>query len=235
MLLHPCPYEDIPKQPWNPMLASVNPLNSAVSKSQPSQPNNPEARVYGSNTEVWKYVLLPAGHMVKMVQLPCVYNYPPWEIQQLTTNELATLWDVPLLLQEKSEELDKKSLLVQYLTSVLGKKLLLASDYLIILRIRGAWCSMPRIDLKVEVQDTLIQQVLSTSVPSPLPMMEDEVAGSILKAYGKKEYDAAPPVALWDSWLYRSWKADRDMMSPLAENWQHLLGIFWKFSLRWWK
>ena len=61
------------------------------------------------------------------------------------------------------------------------------------------------------------------------------MAGAILKADGQKEDDADPMVALWDSWLYRSWKSDRDMMHPLEENWQHLLGIFWKFSLWWWK
>ena len=42
----------------------------------------------------------------------------------------------------------------------------------------------------------MIEQVLSTSVPLPLPMMEDEVVGSILKAGVKKEDDAAPPFAL---------------------------------------
>ena len=35
MILHPCPYIKIPNQPWNHMLASVNPVNSAVPKSQP--------------------------------------------------------------------------------------------------------------------------------------------------------------------------------------------------------
>ena len=45
------------------------------------------------------------------------------------------------------------------------------------------------------------------------------MAGSILKADGKKEDDATPPVALWDSWFYRSWKADRAMVHMLAENW----------------
>ena len=64
--------------------------------------------------------------------------------------------------------------------------MLLASDYLIILKIRGGWFSMPRIDMKVEVQDTVIQQVFSTSVPSTLPMIDEEVAGAILKADGKK-------------------------------------------------
>ena len=51
--------------------------------------------------------------------------------------------------------------------------------------------------MKLKVQDTVIQQVLSTSVPLPLPMMEDEVVGAILKAGVQKEDDAAPPVALW--------------------------------------
>ena len=94
---------------------------------------------------------------------------------------------------------------------------------------------MPHIYPKVKVQDTVIQQVLSTSVSLPLPMMEDEVVGAILKADVQKEYDAAPPFALWDSWFYRNWKSDRAMIHPLAENWQHLLGIFRRFSLLWWK
>ena len=38
------------------------------------------------------------------------------------------------------------------------------------------------------------------------------MAGAILKDVGQKEDDAAPPVALWDSWLYISWKADRAMV-----------------------
>ena len=52
MLLHPCPYEDIPNQPWNPMLDSVKLVTSAVPKIQPTQPYNPEAQVYGSMDEV---------------------------------------------------------------------------------------------------------------------------------------------------------------------------------------
>ena len=78
---------------------------------------------------------------------------------------------------------------------------------------------MPRIGMKVEVQEAVIQQLLSTSVPLTLPMMEDEVDGSIIKADGQKEDDAAPPVALWDSWFYRSWKSDRAKLHLLAENW----------------
>ena len=88
------------------------------------------------------------------------------------------------------------------------------------------WFSMPHIYQKVEVRDNVIQQVLSTSVSLSLPTMEDEVDGSVLKAGVQKEYDAAPTVALWDSWFFRSWKADRPMVNPLAKNWQHFLGIF---------
>ena len=91
---------------------------------------------------------------------------------------------------------------------------------------------MTCIYLKVEVQDTVIEQVLTTSVTLPLPMMEDVVVGAILKSDVQKEDDAAPPIASWGSWLYRICKADRAMIQPLAENWQHLLGIFRKFSLR---
>ena len=91
MLLQPSPYAEIPKQPWNPMLATVNPVNSEVPKSQPAQPNNPEAQVYVSEAEVWPYGLLPAGNMGKRVRVLCVYNNPPWDILQLTINDLAKL------------------------------------------------------------------------------------------------------------------------------------------------
>ena len=74
-----------------------------------------------------------------------------------TINELATLWDVPLSLQEKLEEPDKIFFLVQSLSSVTGEMLLPASDYLISLRIWGGWFSMLRIYLKVEVQETFIK------------------------------------------------------------------------------
>ena len=58
-----------------------------------------------------------------------------------------------------------------------GKILLLASDYMISSWIQGGWCLLPLIDQKVGVQDAVIKQVLSASVPPKLPMMEDEVEG----------------------------------------------------------
>ena len=57
---------------------------------------------------------------------------------------------------------------------------------------------MPRIDQDVEVRDTAIQKVLSTSVTPPLTTMEDDAAGTIVKSDVQKEDDAAPQVALWD-------------------------------------
>ena len=132
------------------------------------------------------------------MRVPCVYNYPPWGIRQLTINNMDTLWDVPLLLQYKLEELDKKPLLVQFLSLVLGKTLLLDSYYLTSLRIQRGWCSMSCIDMKVKVQGTVIQQVLSNYVPLPSTITEDELVGAILKADVQKEDDEDPPVALWD-------------------------------------
>ena len=44
----------------------------------------------------------------------------------------------------------------------------------------------------------MIQQVLSTSVPQPLPMMEDDLEGAILKDNDQELDNATPPVSLWD-------------------------------------
>ena len=71
---------EISNQPWDHILDSVNPVTYAVPKSQPAQPDNTQALVYGSMAEVWPYGLLPAGHMRKRVRVPCVYNSPPWGI-----------------------------------------------------------------------------------------------------------------------------------------------------------
>ena len=58
---------------------------------------------------------------------------------------------------------------------------------------------MPCIYQEAEVRDTVIQQVLSTSVPPPFTIPEDDMSVAILKDGGQKEDDAAPPVALWYS------------------------------------
>ena len=65
--------------------------------------------MYGLKSEVWPYRLLPAINTSTKVRVSCVYNYPPWGICQPTINDMATLWDVSLLLQEKLEELDKNT------------------------------------------------------------------------------------------------------------------------------
>ena len=121
MLLHPDPYAEVPKKPWNPMLACANPVNSASKMDQPEQPEAPEPWFYGKKFEVWTYVLFTDEEMSAKVRVLCVYNSPPWGIHQPTINDLATLWDVPILLQEKLDELDHISLLAQFLSSVTGK------------------------------------------------------------------------------------------------------------------
>ena len=45
------------------MLASVNPVTSEITKSQPEQPDNPEAWVYGTKAELWPYGLFATGNM----------------------------------------------------------------------------------------------------------------------------------------------------------------------------
>ena len=94
------------------MLASVNPVTSEVPKSQPEQPDNPEAQMYVSKAKMCPYGLFPAGNKVKSVRVPCVYNFPTWGIRQLTITEMATIQDVPLLLLDNLEELYQISLLV---------------------------------------------------------------------------------------------------------------------------
>ena len=91
ILLFPSPYAEVPKQPWNPMLDSVNSVNSSVTMSQLAQPEDPEAQVYGPKSTVWPCGLFPAGKMSTEVQVSCVYNSLPWDIRQLTINDLDTL------------------------------------------------------------------------------------------------------------------------------------------------
>ena len=138
MLLHPGPYEEVPKQPCNPMLANLNPVNSEAIMDQLAQPKAPEAWVYGIKFEVCPYGLFTSGQMIAKVQVSCAYNYLPCGILQLTINELANKWDVPLLLQEKLEEPEQIYIFSNFVVSA-GKTLLVASDYMISSRILGGW------------------------------------------------------------------------------------------------
>ena len=88
---------------------------------QPAQLEAPEAWLYGSRFEVWPHGLFTTEQMSAEVQVSCVYNYPPWFIRQLTINDLANLWNVPLLLQYKLEELDQIYILVQFFHQCQGK------------------------------------------------------------------------------------------------------------------
>ena len=121
MLLRPSPYAEIPKQPWNPMLASVDPMSSAVTMSQPAQPEDTEAWVYGSKSKVWTYGLFPVVKISAKVRVYFVYNSPSWSIRQLTTNELDNLWDFPLVLQEKLENLIKNTFWLKKFHQFQGK------------------------------------------------------------------------------------------------------------------
>ena len=85
------------------MLASLDPVNSADKMDQQAQPEAPEAWVYGTEFDVCPYGLFTDGKMSAKVRVSCVYNYHPWVIIQLTITELATIWDVPMLLQENLE------------------------------------------------------------------------------------------------------------------------------------
>ena len=55
----------------------MNPASSAVTKSQPAQPEKYEAPVYGFKSDLCSYGLFPAGHMGTKVRVTCDYNYPP--------------------------------------------------------------------------------------------------------------------------------------------------------------
>ena len=74
MLLHPGPYAKVPKQPWDPMSASVNTVNLAVKMDQPAQSTAPEAWVYGTKSKVWLYGLFPSEKMSAKLRVSCVYN-----------------------------------------------------------------------------------------------------------------------------------------------------------------
>ena len=57
---------------------------------------------------------------------------------------------------------------------------------------------MPHTDQEVEFIDTVIQQVMQTPVPPPLPMIEADMAETILKTDVQKEDDEDNLVTFWD-------------------------------------
>ena len=90
------------KQPWIPLQAALQPVTSAPPAAQPQAPVAREARVYQDGSEVLSFGLFTASRPTSLVRIPCIFNTPvKWGARQLTQEEAATFWNVPILLQER--------------------------------------------------------------------------------------------------------------------------------------
>ena len=108
-----------------------------------------EARVWKDGTKILPFGLFPASCPASLVRVPCVFNTPvKWGVHQLTQEEAATLWDVPLLLQERLTRDGYSTMLERFLHGVPGKTLLLGGDYLLSSQIRGVGVSRGTLEVK---------------------------------------------------------------------------------------
>jgi hypothetical protein len=206
------------KQPWIPLQAALHPVTSARPADKPQVPTVRDARVYHDGSEVLPFGLFPASRPASLVRVPCVFNTPvKWGVRQLTQEEAATLWDVPLLLQERLARDGYSTMLGRFLHGVPGKTLLLGGDYLLSSQIRGGWCA-PRATGRKGMTEETRDSELS---PLAVTQVEEEVAPVqvVVKADHQKADDAAVPVHLWNSMSMKARTADRKLQHPLASRW----------------
>lgn len=110
--------------------------------------------------------------------------------------ELASLWDVPISLQEWCGTHSMEHLLPQLLLSCPGKILLLGADLIITHWFRGGWCSDPV--ARDPPPAVVVQRPLHTTEAEDMDGNLGLLDGYVVKDDCQKADDAEVPVHLWD-------------------------------------
>ena len=200
------------------MESAIDAVTSAPPAPAPRMTAMTTPSVKWSGREVWPCGLFPVEHKSTLVRVRCVFNVTTrWGTRALTPFELATLWDVPILLQEYIRSQGWHTLLERFTHIVPGKTLLLGADFLISSRIRGGLRLSDRIPTKgVPCEKKLF-------VPDQEGKKDYEVGrefGAVLKVEGQKHDDAAVPVHLWDSMFQKERAFDTTITHPLPKQWR---------------
>ena len=208
----------LPVQPWTPLESAIDAVTSAPAAPAPHMTVMTTPSVKWSGREVWPCGLFPVEHKSTLVRVRCVFNVTTrWGTRALTPFELATLWDVPILLQDYIRSQGWHTLLERFTHIVPGKTLLLGADFLISSRIRGGLRLSDRIPTKgVPREKKLV-------VPDQEGKKDYEVGrefGAVLKVEGQKHDDAAVPVHLWDSMFQKERALDTCITHPLPKYWR---------------
>lgn len=228
----------LPSQPWVPVEAAIDSRIGAKAAAPLPRPVQRSAEVVWEGDHVSPYGLFPADSVGAVVRVPCVFLPDGWGSRALRPAELATLWDVPLLLQEWCRDNDMACLLTSLLSAVPGKTLLLGGDFLISHTFRGG-----ESDGKLPDPPCL---PLPSSAPPLISVIRapqeecatdacldlDEVDEAIVKADGQKSDDAEIPVHLWDGFVKR---ALLELKITLPFLWRRGLWLFRLGFIRFWR
>ena len=126
----------LPTQGWSSLDGCVDPVTSArdvpEERPPPASPQQREGRLVWKGGDLLPWGLFPSDRREVMVRVRCVYNKPSgWGRRRLTVEELAALWDVPILWREWAGRTGLNGLLQAFTDSVPGKCLVLGGDYLL--------------------------------------------------------------------------------------------------------
>ena len=149
------------------------------------------------------------------VLAPCVFSPTKWGVRQLSSKELAGVFDVPILMQERLMRMGPagEQLMRGLCKGHPGKVLHLGGDHLLTLFCRGGWSvgtsgvSDGVRNRREEHQNTLNKIRLAAEDAARLSKMDKgDLLIQGIKQDGQKADDAEVPTHLWDGMWMRSRK-----------------------------
>ena len=239
---------DFDKLPWSAIDRSLAPRERARAlPAAPSIPSNILPRVYASSDWcVSSWGLFPAGDWRRSVVVPSLFSPSGWGTRRLNPQELASLHDVPILLQDHIASSGSPDLLLMFLQSPPGKILSLGADLLLSRGVRGGFSHWETNSSTVQLPSAGGKRAVHTGEGGPVSKRQCVGAGLtddvVLKQDGQKHDDAPVPLRIWDGMFLETIPPGMPTLFPtnLHPNWRAalnrwrgaLIGKWQKYMLR---
>lgn len=184
--------------------------------------------------------LAPASGLTSVkVLVPCVFSASRWGVRRFTVTECASLFDVPILVQEAAKWMGQvgEALLKNFADGHPGKVLHLGTDHLMSICCRGGWNSTvsdnsASVDTKEQKAHRELLARIKRAGLIAAQQRRDELSLGV-KEDGQKADEAAVPTVLWDEMWMLS-RIDQGL-EPMGSWWGNPFGTSKQSSLPRWR
>ena len=204
----------------------------------PAPPSTTIARVYAHESSfVGSWGLFPWGNWSQPVVVPTPFASSGWGTRSLNHAELASLVDVPILLQDFLLKRGNGGALWGFLPSPPGKILAVGADFLLTNCLRGGFSRWEATPPTVSFSPAPSKRALHLhELERPAKRQRhgliEGLTDEVVKQDGQKRDDAPVPLRLWDGMFIESMP---EAMPSITPDWRKALNFWRNAAVSYWK